>query len=151
MPSGGRRPGAGRKKGSQDRPKDEIDRERAFAAMRKAANQAKREEREQAAAARFAERQKRTQARVERAQVEVLPPIDPPEIAPDIGPLEFIETLMRTPGLPLLFRRDCAALALPFRAVKPILGLKDARRLAAFDDDTADEDDDEIAAVLRGR
>jgi hypothetical protein len=37
--------------------------------------------------------------------------------------------------------------ALPYAHAKPILGLKDARRLAAFDDD--DDPDDEIAMVMR--
>jgi hypothetical protein len=81
-----------------------------------------------------------------RGMVEILPPIDVP-IPPDIEPLDFLRCLMRNETLPLGFRRDCAALALPYAHAKPIpLGLKDQRDLVAMEDD----EDDDIARALRG-
>ena len=147
MPRGGRRPGAGRKPGSTSRPKAEIEKERAFKAFRRAASQAKADAAQDAAAAAARERQAKREARADKLMVQILPPIDTPDIPAGIAPLDFLRALMEDARLPIVFRRDCAALALPFVHPKPILGLKDARRLAAFDDD---DDDDEIAAVMRG-
>lgn len=83
--------------------------------------------------------------RAEKVRAEILPALQTVSCPADIEPLEFLKSLMREPTLPLGFRRDCAALALPYAHAKPILGLKDARRLAAFDDDG----DDDIAAAMR--
>ncbi len=146
MARGGRRPGAGRKAGSATRPKIEIDKERAFKAVKRAAREAKREADQDAAAAAARDRQARREARSEKLTVQILPPIEMPQMAEGAEPLDFLKSLMRDNRLPVGFRRDCAAIALPYVHPKPILGLKDARRLAAFDDD----DDDEIAAVMRG-
>jgi hypothetical protein len=147
MARGGRRPGAGRKAGSKTRPQIEIDKERAFKAVKRAARDAKREADQDAAAAAERERQARRESRSEKLTVQILPPIDMPEMSEGAEPLDFLKALMRDNRLPVGFRRDCAAIALPYVHPKPILGLKDARRLAAFDDD----DDDEIAAVMRGQ
>lgn len=157
MPRGGRRPGAGRKPGTPNRPDHEIRKERALAEIaRVAREQAKRArlEREAARAAdrlerkaeRAAEKEARAAEQGERVQVQILPPLELPDMPPDVEPLDFLKHLMRSPDLPLGFRRDCAALALPYAHAKPILGLKDARRDAAF----ADDGDDEIAAAMRG-
>jgi hypothetical protein len=152
MPRGGRRTGAGRKPGSTSRPKEEVERERAFAAMRKQAAEEAKRKREAEAAARHAEREKRRaereQTRAEKVQVQILPPLPegtgPP---PGLGPLRFLESLMDDDRLPLGFRRDCAALALPFRAPKPIIGLKDIRNDPGGWSN--DDDDDGIARALR--
>jgi hypothetical protein len=147
MPRGGRRPGAGRKTGSGNRSKVEIEKERAFKAFTRAARQAKADAAQEAADAAHQARQAKREARADKLMVQILPPIETPDLPAGIPPLDFLRVLMEDSRLPILFRRDCAALALPFVHPKPILGLKDARRLAAFDDD---EDDDEIAAVMRG-
>lgn len=146
---GGKRIGAGRKPGTPNRPKAEIRKERALKEMaRVAKEQAKRKaaeaEREAEAKARAQEEQP-PRPPPERGKVEILPPLPSLHMPPNVEPLEFLKNLMRNDELPLGFRRDCAALALPYAHAKPILGLKDARRLAAFDDD----DDDEIAQALR--
>lgn len=152
MARGGRRPGAGRKPGSTPRPKAELEKERAFKAMQRAARTARREEKQEAEDAarreREAAREAKAEARAEKVKLTILPPLETPDIPPDVLPLEFLHHLMRDDRLPLGFRRDCAALALPFSHPKPILGLKDARNLAAWDDD---EGDDEIANVMRGK
>jgi hypothetical protein len=55
---------------------------------------------------------------------------------------------MDNPNLPLAFRKDCAAIALPYRAAKLLGGVKPAR-----DDPTnwydAADDDDGMGAALR--
>lgn len=146
MPRGGKRIGAGRKAGSRSRPKEEIDRDRAYQAMKRAARAAKKAEREKEADQAAEARQAKVEKRAERIVAEILPPIE--FIVPsDIEPLDFLKTLMRDPRLPLGFRRDCAALAQPYAHAKPILGLKEARRLAAWNDE--DEPEDDIAAAMR--
>jgi hypothetical protein len=144
MPSGGRRPGAGRKAGAKSRPKPELERERAFAAMRKQAAQARRQARDDAAQARQA---KRT-AKAQTVAVQILAPLDTPGPPAGLGPLRFLEALMDDPSLPIGFRKDCAATALPYRAAKPLLGLKEQRREAAWLDGD-DDDDDGLARALR--
>lgn len=123
---GGRRPGAGRKRGSPNRPRAQVAADELMAEVRRAALE---EARQQA----------------ERAQAKELPPMATPAIPAGATPLDFMLGLMRDERLPLIFRRDCATLALPYMHPKAILGLKDARQLAAWDDD----EDDEIAAVMR--
>lgn len=112
---------------------------------REAKRQAKREAEADRAAARAGRKAEREQQQAERVQVTILPPLAMPELPPDVSPLDFLQALMRDDGLPLGFRRDCAALALPYAHAKPILGLKDARRDAAL----LDDGDDEIAAAMR--
>lgn len=153
MPRGGKRPGAGRKPGSRTRPRAEIDLERGAAAIKRAARQAKADEAAKVEAAKRARREESgvvAEARAEKIRAEILPPLEMPDFPAGTEPLDFLKTLMLDGRLPLGFRRDCAALALPFVHAKPILGLKDARRLAAFDDDLDDGDQDEIANVMRG-
>jgi hypothetical protein len=129
---GGRRPGAGRKPGSKNRGKEQIAIDSAERAARKPAN-------------RRAEHHPPPPPASPRGKLEILPPIDIP-IPPDVEPLDFLRHLMRNESLPIGFRRDCAALALPYAHPKPLpLGLKDQRNLAAMDDD-----DDDIARALRG-
>lgn len=159
---GGKRPGAGRKPGSPNRSAEEIAAGLVRAGMKRAERAARRlaqdSDQEAARAAREAKRQARAaadeakpatraEARAEQLRATILPPLETPEIPPGILPLDFLRVLMEDSRLPITFRRDCAVAALPFAHAKPILGLKDARRLAAWDDD---EDDDEIAAVMRG-
>lgn len=145
MPRGGRRPGAGRKAGSPSRPKVEIEKDRAYQAMKRAARAAKKAEREKAADQAAEARQAKAEKRAERIVAEILPPIRI-DMPADVEPLDFLKGLMRNPELPVGFRRDCAALALPYAHVKPILGLKHARRLAAYDDEF---EGDDIAAAMR--
>jgi len=147
MARGGARPGAGRKPGQHSRPKPEIEKEKAFRAFKRAARDAAAQQKQETEDRARAERDARREAQADKVRLTILPPLQTPDIAPDALPLEFLIGLMRDDRLPMVFRRDCAALALPFAHPKPILGLKDARRLAAFDDD--DDDGDEIAAVMR--
>ena len=146
MPRGGRRPGAGRKPGTRSRPKPEIETEKALNALKRAARAAAAEKRQEDEDRARREREARREAQAEKVKLTVLPPMETPDVDPNALPLDFLIGLMRDVRLPMTFRRDCAALALPFAHARPILGLKDARRLAAFDDD----DDDPIAAVMRG-
>lgn len=118
-------------------------------AARAAKGQAKREAEADKAAERAGRKAQREEARAERVRAEILPPL--PDLAglglpENVTPLDFLQGLMRHPDLPLGFRRDCAALALPYAHAKPILGLKDARAAAAF----LDDGDDELAAAMRG-
>jgi hypothetical protein len=157
MARGGKRPGAGRKPGSRPRPAAELKAEKAVKEMARAMRAAQRQARLEAEADRAAERAGRKAEReAERAAAgdpgrgeklrgEIMPALATIPCPPDVEPLDFLKSLMREPGLPLGFRRDCAALALPYAHAKPIMGLKDARRLAAFDDDG----DDDIAAAMR--
>ena len=134
---GGRRPGAGRKPGSRTRPAAEIRKERAIKEMGRVGRAERQRAREEAEADRLAEKlaakDRARDERGERVRQEILPPLPVmPDLAmpADVAPLEFLCNLMRNPVLPLGFRRDCAALALPFAHAKPILGLKDARRMS---------------------
>jgi hypothetical protein len=127
-----------------------LRKERALKELARVARAEKRSAADEAEAERLAEKLRRRDDRGERVRAEILPPLPMlPElkIPPDVAPLDFLIALMRQPQLPLGFRRDCAAMALPFAHAKPILGIKDARRLAALDDD--DDDDDEIARAMR--
>lgn len=149
---GGRRVGAGRPKGRTNRKKSEIAAERALKELARAAREEKAQAREEAAAARWAEKQKQREEREAQEReksggkyaVEVLPPLDF-DCPPDIEPLDFLKGLYRNPALPLGFRASMAVAALPYAHAKPVVGLKDARRLDAFDDDG----DDEIAQAMR--
>lgn len=148
MPRGGKRAGAGRKPGTPNRPKSEIRKARALAQMARVAREQARAGREAENAARAEAREDRAEhreAKAERIRAEILPPLPSLDMPSDVSPLEFLQSLMRHPELPLGFRRDCAALALPYAHAKPIMGLKDARRALAFDDDG----DDELAAAMR--
>lgn len=147
MPRGGRRPGAGRKPGTHSRPKPEIETEKALNALKRAAREARAEKRQEEEDRARAAREARREAQAEKVKLTILPPMDTPHVDPNALPLDFLIGLMRDERLPMTFRRDCAALALPFAHARPILGLKDARRLAAFDDD----DDDPIAFAMRGQ
>jgi hypothetical protein len=132
---GGRRPGAGRKPGTPNRTREQIAIAKAERAAKKAAKERAQDHRQAPAAP----------PREPAGKLEILPPIDVP-IPPDVEPLDFLRHLMRNETLPLGFRRDCAALALPYAHPKPLpLGLKDQRNLAAMDDD-----EDDIARALRG-
>ena len=146
---GGKRTGAGRRPGGANRSKAEIKAEAAAKAIRAAEREARRQAREAAEDARARARLEREEKRGERAAAarqEILPPLpDGFECPAGASSLEFLKQLMSDPRLPLGFRRDCAAIALPYEVAKPILGLKDARRLMALDDD----DLDPIAAALR--
>lgn len=149
---GGKRSGAGRKPGTPNRPKSEIRKDRALREMERVAREQARKARLEAEAdaaaeraGRKAEREAQRPPRAEKVVVEILPPLHGLNIPADVEPLDFLKHLMRNADLPLGFRRDCAALALPYAHAKPVVGMKDMRRLAAFDDDG----DDEIAAAMR--
>lgn len=145
MPRGGKRIGAGRKAGSPTRPKIEIEKEQAYRAMKAAARAAKREARANHDAAKAEAREARAKGENRPARMEILPPMNFLQVPLNVEPLDFLKLLMRDDRLPIGFRRDCAALALPYAHPKPILGLKDARYLAAMDDDG----EDDIAAAMR--
>lgn len=115
MPRGGKRIGAGRPAGARNKPKSD---------------QAK------PAPKPTGER------KAERVVAEIVT-VTPIVVPRDAMPRDFLLDLMRNPDLPLYFRRDAAALALPYCHPKAVLGLKEARRLAALEDG-----DDELSAIL---
>lgn len=127
MPSGGKRLGAGRKPGSRNKPKGEGRQTDAPSAGEGRQTDAPREAR-----------------KAERVVGEIVT-VTPILVPRDAMPREFLLDLMRNPDLPLYFRRDAAALALPYCHPKAVLGLKEARRLAALEDG-----DDELSAILGG-
>jgi hypothetical protein len=164
MPRGGKRIGAGRKPGSRNKTEHEkaaatIEREarREKARARLAAQTAARKV--ERAAERAEERRAKRDAddppEVEAAPAEpetrraipikgeILPP-EPIVVPPGTLPREFLLEIMRNPHLPIAFRRDTAAIAAPYFHPKAVIGLKEARQLAALDDD-----DDELSAILR--
>jgi hypothetical protein len=129
---GGRRSGAGRKKGIRNRTEEEIAKAKAQRAADRAAKAA-------------AESHCQKPVAMEEGAVEILPPLHDVPVPLDVEPLDFLKHLMRNETLPLGFRRDCAALALPYAHAKPaMLGIKDQR-----DRDAQDDYDDPMASAFR--